>query len=1492
MYDLVLGHTCFLGSTGFAIHAREFFTQLNTKIPVGIVSTTSGSRDDLTDEQLAMLNRQATGNTLHIVLECVDHPVFYSDIPEPKIAYTVWESTELPQRFFDKLLTYNQVWVPSAWQLECMVKQGFPRGRIRVVPEGVNPSEFEPVIPRAGKIKFAIIGKWEYRKSTAELIQAFLDAFKTEQDVELICMTDNPFPVDGLKTTEERLDRYGFSDKRIVVKHFVPRQEYREWLRTIDVYLSCSRSEGCGLPLLEAIASGVICIASDCSGQTEYLDKMTGVLKVPVVGETKPQGTYPPSSVYPGMWYEPDFTILKQQMRQAYTYARPKYNVNLRNSALADSLTARKQFAWTNAADKAVECLVDNKPKSPYAFVSVWFGKLPAWLPEFHRSCAYNTEFDWLIYTDQPTPTDAPENVRYIKLTKDAFETLASSKTGLTCKLGITYKLCDYKPLYGHLFEQDLTGYTYWGFCDLDVIWGRLAKFLPSINDYDIVTVGGDTKDGLHYRIAGPCTLVKNTYSLNRCYAYVAGFIDVIAAASTYKSFDESMWSDYVRNNDKLKINIILEAQSLVGGISYQKAEWVNGKLFVGQGVEIGLFHLLHKDYNFTPTPNGFSFDRVSVGQTQEPGKHKLLFILGGDSKYKDLMHICADSLQRFSKHEFVVYGYDWDVDFEYTSMHKRRISTTSIGTLQDGRQIGSFSAKVVACLGALDNFDADAYVWVDADSFVSATIDNIESYVDKLEDFPLINSHLFDIMIDTLEGSRHDRGQRINNLLGDYPRTVFPWLHTCLFMFDARSRWFFNDVLDSIAIIAKATNFSYAIADEAIFNVLMWKHKKTSHMDVHDYDVYYPKFMDVYKTDKWLSGYSDYMPNAGISKSTVLPRQKANVYMFHGNKDTKESQRMYDAYRLTECPYIFHTDSTHGPMDLSVNNVDNLGNTYREVFGKTYDYGLCKFAGSKIVIDCGGQVGMFTRWAILHGAEKIYTFEPETSNFAALQRNVGGDPRVILHNKAVGAATGELELFVHTCRGGHSLLDNNINQTQTGLNQKVAITTLDQVFSDYTLEHVDFLKIDTEGGEVGILAGLSDDNLAKIDKIALEYHNMIYDFDNSILDKFVARLKSSGLNVYVDKQNNTHLYMVYAWRGKEIQTNIHFMDGPFCEIIGTGDDLYKVSFVNKDTGQVVYHVTHTPNHWAKAGLKYVVNWEITVTNTRTNEIITKHIFNPVGRRALIWLASKSIGDTLAWLPYVEEFRERYNCEVFVATWHNELFESVYPELHFISPGDSVANVYCSYTIGAFDGDVTKHKRPWNTVPMQQIACDVLGMEYVEVKPRIADLGGDPGLDINKPYVCISEYSTAMCKFWNLPNGWQTLVNELHNQGYIVVSVSKEETGLKNVVKLNNRELKDTIATLSHAKAFIGLGSGLAWVSWALNIPVVMISGFSEPWCEFQTGLSRIINMSVCHGCFNECNVRFDRGDWYWCPHKKDFECSKSISVDSVLQGFRLITNT
>ena len=70
-----------------------------------------------------------------------------------------------------------------------------------------------------------------------------------------------------------------------------------------------------------------------------------------------------------------------------------------------------------------------------------------------------------------------------------------------------------------------------------------------------------------------------------------------------------------------------------------------------------------------------------------------------------------------------------------------------------------------------------------------------------------------------------------------------------------------------------------------------------------------------------------------------------------------------------------------------------------------------------------------------------------------------------------------------------------------------------------------------------------------------------------------------------------------------------------------------------------------------------------------------------------IKIDASALGDNIAWISYVEEFRKKHNCNVICSTFYNDLFIDSFPNIHFIKPNIEIKNVYAQYYIGAHKKD-------------------------------------------------------------------------------------------------------------------------------------------------------------------------------------------------------------
>ena len=144
------------------------------------------------------------------------------------------------------------------------------------------------------------------------------------------------------------------------------------------------------------------------------------------------------------------------------------------------------------------------------AFVIIWVGKLPNTFDIWFQSLTNNKEFDFFLFTDQLADDKyKTENLYWNYINLQALNDLVNTKLEYNISIKNTYKIADFKPMYGLLFEEYLTQYTHWGFCDNDILLGKITHFItPNLLE---------NYDKLFYR--GHFTILKNNQNCNNLYS-------------------------------------------------------------------------------------------------------------------------------------------------------------------------------------------------------------------------------------------------------------------------------------------------------------------------------------------------------------------------------------------------------------------------------------------------------------------------------------------------------------------------------------------------------------------------------------------------------------------------------------------------------------------------------------------------------------------------------------------------------------------------------------------------------------------------------------------------------------------------------------------------------------------------------------------------------------------------------------------------------------
>lgn len=149
-----------------------------------------------------------------------------------------------------------------------------------------------------------------------------------------------------------------------------------------------------------------------------------------------------------------------------------------------------------------------------------YFGKWPFWMPFFIESCRANPNINWLLIGDCAVLEDLPNNVEQRFFAFVDYCAFVSECLGINFNPSNPYKLCDLKPALGFIHAADVAGYDFWGFSDLDLIYGDLRSYFSDarLRKYKVLSTH-------ERRISGHFCLLRNEPELNSLFWKIPDFV-------------------------------------------------------------------------------------------------------------------------------------------------------------------------------------------------------------------------------------------------------------------------------------------------------------------------------------------------------------------------------------------------------------------------------------------------------------------------------------------------------------------------------------------------------------------------------------------------------------------------------------------------------------------------------------------------------------------------------------------------------------------------------------------------------------------------------------------------------------------------------------------------------------------------------------------------------------------------------------------------------
>ena len=200
------------------------------------------------------------------------------------IYYLNWESEYFPQEYVLNISYFDEIWVPTTYCKEIISKYvDVPVNIVRYPIEiSLNNNRNDEADAFYDKSKFNFLFMFDYnstfeRKNPLNLIKAFAKAFGTENESVMLTIKTSS----SKRYAKEKNDLISavatFKNVKIVEKIF-EKETLHHIIKNCDSYISLHRSEGFGLTMAEAMYFAKPVIATNYSGNLEFMNQLNSFL--------------------------------------------------------------------------------------------------------------------------------------------------------------------------------------------------------------------------------------------------------------------------------------------------------------------------------------------------------------------------------------------------------------------------------------------------------------------------------------------------------------------------------------------------------------------------------------------------------------------------------------------------------------------------------------------------------------------------------------------------------------------------------------------------------------------------------------------------------------------------------------------------------------------------------------------------------------------------------------------------------------------------------------------------------------------------------------------------------------------------------------------------------------------------------------------------------------------------------------------------------------
>ncbi len=201
-----------------------------------------------------------------------------------------WEFSHLRRDFVEFFSKAVEIWTPSTFSREAMVRSGLPFDQVQVIPNGIDPQLFTPYgdaypLPTQKRLRLLYVGGTIFRKGIDVLLAAYAKAFTASDDVVLVIKDMGGDSFYRGQTAQQLIQQFQQTPNApevLYIDQTLSPEEMAQLYRACTALVMPYRGEGFSLPTLEAMACGLAVVVTEGGATDDFVDEHVG-WKIPAV---------------------------------------------------------------------------------------------------------------------------------------------------------------------------------------------------------------------------------------------------------------------------------------------------------------------------------------------------------------------------------------------------------------------------------------------------------------------------------------------------------------------------------------------------------------------------------------------------------------------------------------------------------------------------------------------------------------------------------------------------------------------------------------------------------------------------------------------------------------------------------------------------------------------------------------------------------------------------------------------------------------------------------------------------------------------------------------------------------------------------------------------------------------------------------------------------------------------------------------------------------